>query len=372
MTSIIEENSIKVFGEKKEVVDRKMPVFFNPVMKLNRDISVLVLSAISGQRSEHSLQNAEPSTQITGKQRCFRIADPLAGSGIRSLRFKKELDDSLTKEIYVNDLKKDYESYFEKNLELNGFSKDSFVVSNLDANVFLDGSKGFDYIDIDPFGSPNPFLDSAIRALRSEGILAVTATDTSALCGSYPAACKRKYWATPLRNFLMHEFGLRILIRKVQMVGVQYEKALVPVFSYSRDHYMRVFFVNKKSKKYCDDLLKKHSFFVNNDELFGPVWTGELWNDSLVKEMDLKKKSLDKESLKFFELIKEESKIKEFGFFDIHSLAKNRLKGNLPKFEDLMAKLEKKGFSVSRTHFSLTGLKTDAPPDVVEDLLFSK
>ncbi|MCU0373510.1 MAG: ATP-binding protein, partial [Ignavibacteria bacterium] len=42
---------------------------------------------------------------------------------------------------------------------------------------------GFDYIDIDPFGSPCPFLDAAIKRLSRGGILAVTATDTSALAG---------------------------------------------------------------------------------------------------------------------------------------------------------------------------------------------
>ena len=40
-------------------------------------------------------------------------------------------------------------------------------------------SKGFDYIDLDPFGSPNIFLDSAVKRLGRNGILAVTATDTA-------------------------------------------------------------------------------------------------------------------------------------------------------------------------------------------------
>jgi len=357
MDSIVEEGSIKIFGEKQEIVDRKMPVFYNQVMKLNRDISILLLSAFS------KLHTARPS---------LRIADPLAGSGIRSLRFRKELEKGIIEKIYVNDLKPNYEKYLKKNIELNNLNQEDFIIHNEDANLFLTNSRGFDYIDIDPFGSPNPFLDSAIRALRSESILAVTATDTSALCGSYPGACKRKYWATPLRNHIMHEFGLRILIRKVQLVGLQYEKALIPIFSYAKDHYMRVFFLNTKSKKLCDEISKKHSFLILDENIYGPVWTGDLWDDNLIESMKREASILDKESLKFFALIAEESKIKEFGFYDIHKLAKNKLKGNLPKFEEIMNFLVSEGFKVSRTHFSPTGIKTDAPKELVEKVLLSK
>jgi len=365
MDSIVEEGSIRIFGEQKEIVDKKMPVFYNSVMKLNRDISILLLSAFSE-------LDAVRRTSGANKERSFRIADPLAGSGIRSLRFKKELKNDIIKEIHVNDFKPDYKNYLKKNIELNNLIEEDFVIHNEDANLFLGKSTGFDYIDIDPFGSPNPFLDSAIRALHSEGLLAVTATDTSALCGSYPGACRRKYWATPLRNHLMHEFGLRILIRKVQLVGLQYEKALIPIFSYAKEHYMRVFFLNTKSKKLCDDISKKHSFLILEEDIYGPVWTGDLWNDDLIKHMKKESSILDKESLKFFNTIAEESKIKEFGFYDIHKLAKNNLKGNLPKFETIMNFLESEGFKVSRTHFSPTGIKTDAPKDLVEKVLFSK
>ena len=113
-------------------------------------------------------------------------------------------------------------------------------------------SKGFDYIDIDPFGFPGRFLDAAALRIARKGILAVTATDLGALCGSFPKVCNRKYWAEPKRDYMMHETGLRILIRKIQLIGIQYEKALIPLFSYYKDHYFRIFFRCVKSKKECD------------------------------------------------------------------------------------------------------------------------
>ena len=105
------------------------------------------------------------------------------------------------------------------------------ILSEDDANLFLLKSSGFDYIDIDPFGSPNPFLENAVVRLSREGILAVTATDTSGFTGTYPKATKRKYDSRPIKNEIMHETGIRILIRAVQLFGSRHDKALIPIYS---------------------------------------------------------------------------------------------------------------------------------------------
>src|SRR3989338_1247899 len=173
-------------------------------MKLNRDISILLL------------QQFPP----------MNICDLLAGTGIRAIRMAKELKH---KSIAANDNNKKAVDLIKKNM---GCNKVKFKVYNEDANLFLLSSKGFDYIDVDPFGSSNPFLDAAIKRVSRDGILAVTNTDTAALTGTYQKTCIRKYWAVPKRDYMMHETGLRILIRKVQLIGMQYEKALIPVFSY--------------------------------------------------------------------------------------------------------------------------------------------
>jgi tRNA (guanine26-N2/guanine27-N2)-dimethyltransferase len=194
-------------------------------MRLNRDISVLLLSVIADE---------------------FQICDPLAGSGIRSLRLLKELDSGCIKELYVNDYRSNFKQSFKDELKRNKLTGKKVSLTQEDATQCMAKLAGFDYVDIDPFGSPNPFLDMAVKRMSRRGILAVTATDTGPLCGSYPKACERKYWAKPLHNYLMHEAGLRILIRKVQLIGTQYDKALVPVLSYSKDHYMRIFFRVRK------------------------------------------------------------------------------------------------------------------------------
>jgi tRNA (guanine26-N2/guanine27-N2)-dimethyltransferase len=283
----------------------------------------------------------------------MRIADILAASGIRSIRFVKELPKSKINEIHINDYSRESLKLINENLKINKLNKNKKIkVTNEDANLFLLNSTGFDYIDIDPFGTPNPFLDSSVRRLSREGILAVTATDTAALSGTYPSACVRKYWAKPLRNEIMHEVGLRILIRKVQLIGAQYDKALVPIFSYSKEHYLRVFFKCEKGKKTVDYVLKQQGMF--NDA--GPMWLGKLWDNKLVSKMSSINE--DESIKKFVSIIKEEAKIDVIGFFDIHRLCK-RNKLMIPKRDLIINKIKKAGYKVSETHFNPNGLRSN-------------
>ena len=332
MPIITEESArIKISGEKK--ISKKLPVFYNPVMKLNRDVSILVLNSISNKN--------------------MQLALPLAGSGIRGVRFFQELKKSKIKNISINDYKsiKDIKS----NLKLNKISGENIFLSNKDANFFLLESKGFDYIDIDPFGTPNPFLESAIVRLARNGILAVTATDTSALAGSSPTACLRKYWATPLKNEFMHETGIRILIRKVQLIGAQFEKALTPIFSFYADHYYRVFFRCDKGKKKADQILNFHKTMKYEKKEYGPIWTCRLWDDKLVEKMYETHDESNKKLHALISIIKDESKIHTVGFYDLHKLAKQK-KISIPKIDTLL----KKG--VSRTHFLGWGIRSKKVP----------
>lgn len=333
MDKVVKEGRAIVNVPVVKAVSKRMGVFYNPVMKFNRDISILLLNSIDKNK--------------------LNIADPLAGTGIRSIRFLLELKKNKIKAISINDYSKKAVQSIKNNISLNKIKKiNKIIKKNEDANLFLLDSSGFDYIDVDPFGFPGPYLDSAVRRISREGILAVTATDTSALCGTYPKACVRKYWAVPLRNELMHEIGLRILIRRVQLIGAQYDKALVPVFSYSRDHYMRVFFRCDKSKEETDNVLNQHGMFENA----GPLWKGALWDSKLVREM-VKNNKIE-ENKKFLSIVQEESKINVIGFYDLHKLAK-RHKVNIPRKHELIKRLRKSGYGASETHFSGVGVRSE-------------
>lgn len=341
MESIIEEGFAKAKVTVKEVVDRKMPVFYNPVMKKNRDFSLIVLDAMDKED--------------------LKIGDPLAGSGIRSLRMLAELPEEKIKVLYANDIKESFVDSFEDNLRLNNLLGEKVKIFNLDANIFMLSNRAFDYLDIDPFGSPNPFIDNAIMSMKNKGILAVTATDTSALSGSYPKACIRKYWAIPLRNEFMHEFGIRILARKLQMMGAQHEKALIPLFSYASEHYMRIFFEVRNGRSAVDAVLAQHAF---HDKTYGPAWTGQLWDSEFVERMRLSAKKLldtiSPETIKLLEQVNEECKIGSVGFYDVHRTARKLKSRSIPKIELIINEVKALGIDATRTHFSPTGIRTIA------------
>jgi len=330
MSNYIIEGKANIIVYKGKV-SKKLPVFYNPVMELNRTISILLLNSIN--------------------KKNLQVGLPLAASGIRGIRFLKELKKGKIKSLDMNDNSKQALNLIKQNLKLNKINQKNVKLHNKDANIFLLESNGFDYLDVDPFGTPNPFLDAAVKRIARDGILAVTATDTSALAGTYPKACKRKYFAKPLKNELKHEIGLRILIRKVQLIGAQYDKALMPIFSYSKEHYMRIFFKCDKGKKKVDRIIKKQDFY----EEAGPMWLGQLWDKKLVEKM------YKKEKTDFLRIIKEESKIDAVGFYDIHVLCKKYKIKQIPKFDVLIKKIRKKGYKVSRTHFKSEGLKTNMP-----------
>ena len=358
MTDIKEHSvNIKIKLPKKDV-HSKMEVFYNPIMVSNRNMSILILNSIDNEKMNFAL--------------------PLAGSGIRGLRFLKELKKGKMNNLFVNDKKETFVNTFNKNLKINKIKKTKKInIHNQEASLFLlnqvDHHKGikdfcgyFDYIDIDPFGSPNSFLSAAISRITRDGILAVTATDTAALTGTYPKVTKRKYWATSLKNYMMHETGLRILIRKIQLQGIQFDKALIPILSYHKDHYFRIYFKSIKGKTKCDEVIKQHQYLLfnpknleykssnyNNEKGFqfaGPLWIGKLFDQKLLSKM-IRNNTFPEEQ-KFLEILKNESKQDFFGFYDLHMIAK-KYKIPIPKMEPTLIKC--KGI---RTHFSVNGMKT--------------
>lgn len=358
MEKIIAEGKARIRVNESGRLTRKMPVFYNPAMKLNRDISVLLLKASGGSR--------------------LRIADPLAATGVRTIRFLKELGSSKVSVAYANDGSAAAAASIRNNLKLNKISARKAVVSNEEANIFLLKNKPFDYVELDPFGTPVTFLDSAVKSLSGNGILAVTATDTAALSGTAPRACLRKYWSFPLKNYLMHELGLRILARRVQLAAASYEKALTPVYSYSMLHYMRIFFRCSSKVSDVDSVLKSHqnisccgnclSIELSAKEkcsncksgktaVAGPLWGGNLWDDELAAEIC--KKNEDEKNSGFVKTISEEARIPSFGFYDTHAFS-SKLGIHVPKLESVISALRKQGFMAARTHLSGNGVRTNA------------
>ncbi len=346
---MIQEGEAKLDLIVPKKISADVDVFYNPVMKFNRDIAVLLLQSIENKN--------------------IQIADPLAGSGIRSIRFLKELPQEKIKSISINDYDNKCIANIKKNLKLNKITS-KVSISNTEASKFLLESTGFDYIDIDPFGYPGPFLDSACKRISRNGILAVTATDTAALSGTFPSTCQRKYWSKPLRNDNMHEIGLRILARRVQLVAASFEKCLTPIFSHATEHYMRIYFrvekSNSKIKKmfdqfgnltFCSNCLARSTKTPceckKTFDIAGELWLGQLWDEELASKMA--KQNKNEEIQKFLDIIAQESKIDVPYICDLHQIAK-KYKIALTKKEDTIKKLK----FASPTHISGTAIRTSS------------
>jgi tRNA (guanine26-N2/guanine27-N2)-dimethyltransferase len=336
--------TIDIFSAEK--ISKELPVFYNPVMKMNRDISILFLNSLG--------------------RKGLQIADPLAGSGVRAVRFLKEVRKGAIESIATNDGDKDATALIKSNMKLNKIASKNVSFSTDDASLFLLKSTGFDYIDIDPFGSPVPFLDAAIKRLSRNGILALTATDTAPLCGTYPQKCQRRYWATPKKGPNMHETALRILIRRAQLIGTQYEKALVPLFCYAHEHYLRVFLHCEKSNAAVDSVISQ----LGMHEGAGPLWLGPLWDAALCARMAKESQLLNNTHLtKFLATIANEANVPSLGFFDLHDLSSSLGLPALPKREAVIFALQKKGYKASGTHFSGWGVRTNCTSEDMKQLL---
>ncbi len=334
---IITEGKVRVRVPCAKIVSRELPVFYNPMMELNRSITLSLIRARACKK--------------------LFLADPLAGSGIRALRMLKELPAQYLKKLFVNDANHLFFKLWKQSCALNSISKGSqkkVVLGNTDASLFMLQQSGFDYVDIDPFGSPNPFLDAACKRLARGGMLAVTATDTAPLAGTYPTACRRKYDAVPLLDECKHETGIRILLRKIQLVASQYEKALVPVCCYANEHYYRVYLQCEKSKSLVDEVLRKHGVWRGA----GPVWCGQLWDASLVKKMAGIAQTRAEQNL--LQKLCEEAIIDAIGFIDVHAECK-RLHRSVPQFSVIMEKVKLAKHDICVTHFAPTGMRTTMP-----------
>lgn len=374
---LIKEGKAKIAAPKYSgrVVSSGMPVFYNPVMKSNRDITLLLMAA---------------AAKVYGIKK-WRIADTMAATGVRGIRLLLELGGSNIEMLKMNDYSAAAVKLIKKNMLLNKIRIGKKVtVEQNEANKFLLHSAPFNYIDIDPFGYPGIFLDAAVKRIRHNGIIAVTATDTSALAGSATSACQRKYLAKPLKNGFMHETGLRIMIRLVQLFGMVHEKALIPTFSYYKEHYARAFLMCKASTARCNEVIAKHEEILycssccekrvmeetdgnlscrscrKRMEKFGPVWAGSLFDRKLAAKMAVdavKNKHIDEKTGEFLRIITEEAATEDkcgVGFYAIEDVCGKHRIAQQPATAEVILKLRKVGYNASRTHCSTTGVKTNA------------
>ncbi len=334
-------------GNRDKGPGTRAGVFYNPAMRTNRDITVLFGRAV-----------AKPG---------WSYLDALGGTGAKGIRLAKESGKDL--EVQVNDLDRDSYSAIKKNIALNKL--ENVAASNLEYNVLLSG-RGFDWIDIDPFGSPVKFLDLAVRHASRNGIISITATDTAPLCGTKPDTCLRRYQAMPLNDNACHEFGLRILVGNAVRRAAVFDYGLEPVMAYYHGHYFRAYFRKRKGVQVANAGLGQLEYIRWDDKsgysihetrpegtFAGPLWTGPLWEPAAVKRI-LKAcdETFHRDTRAILESLLSELPHPPY-HYHIDDMA--RRTGTRPlKTDDLVMALRAAGFRASGVHYSRKGVKTDA------------
>lgn len=373
---IINEGLVKIEFPEFDKVSSDAPVFYNPRMEFNRDTSILAIQAFQ------KVLNHEVD-----------ICDVFGGSGIRGVRYKKEIDN--IGEVSVNDISSLANEFTKINADMNNVD---INIYQKEASVMLRNHRGeFDIIDIDPFGTPSYFVDSAGYSIKRNSLLCLTATDTSALCGTYKEPCIRKYNAKPFKSEYCHENGIRILAGFAALTLAKYKKYITVLMSHSSEHYMRMYLYIKKGSRATDESLKNIGYMahckncLHHEPIYGlasnipgncpicggkltiagPMWLGEIQNKEFIQDMisisDDKELNTKEEVLKLLNTCYSEAET-PVGFYDIHVICRN-LKVSAPKLDKILDTLKNNGYIAVRTHFSPLGIRTDAGIEDIKNII---
>ena len=305
-------------------------VFYNPAMRLSRDLHVAF-----------------------AKQFDFSgiMLDGLAASGIRGIRLNLEAGVN----VEFCDSSKMATETIAENLKMNRIKG---KIHNEHVEDLLQNRK-YDWIDIDPFGTPAPYLEAALKGLNEEGILGVAAPDTAVLCGAKPSICKKRYGAVSMRRVAAKEVGVRILLSKIHIIASGMGKGIEPLLCYSEGHHLRVFVRLGKRNNVALKWITEDMRIVDREEkdAGGPLWVKKIIKAELVPE--------SQEGIlgRLLETLREEAEGPP-GLHDINDIAKAAGIGQTPRRIKIVESIQKLGSFASSSVFSPLGIKTDASEDI--------
>ncbi len=324
-------------------------VFYNRQMAFARDVSVMLLRALG------------PLSAV----------DCMSAAGSRAVRLANEVQGV---HVTANDISAEAYEQIGRNIELNGLK--NCDASNMDLACLL-AEQRFGYVDLDPFGSPVPFLHAAIKGVERNGVLAVTATDTAPLAGARRDKCERRYMARPLRGPICHEAGLRILMGAVARDLARFDRGMEPLLCFHSDHYFRLHLRVTKGAQRADAMLRRLGWMrYERDSLkrsvsaspeghpHGPMWLGPLHDRGVLERMEADESLAEpRRCAKALELWSEE--LDTPICYEVSELS-SKLKINPPRMERLLESLRRRG-EASRSHVSPTAFRCALPMEDVLD-----
>lgn len=354
--ALLEEGAAKFLAPDPQIYrdPTKAPVFYNRLMERNRTISVAVLSAYAERRGGD-----------------LDVCEPLSAAGIRGIRYA--LETKAVGKLILNDISKIAYELIIKNLEINGIKAD---VYNDDANILLRRlEKKCDVVDVDPFGSPAPYLESAFVALRDGGLLCVTATDTAVLVGRYRDKALRRYGIFLRKLPFYVEVGLRALLGYIARVAAASDFAVRPLIAYWERHYFRSCVEVVEGARDAADSLRNLGYLLHSrgyrrtskyaaEGAVGPLWLSELGDAEFLSSAA---SGAPGDVAGFFELLSAEYAVERPWYYLYHEFGDLEL-----SLEEVIRALRGRGVYAAPTHMSPQGLKAEADYGELRLLLRSR
>lgn len=336
-------------------------VFFNRRMELNRDATVLFCSCVEPRPRDY--------------------LDAMGATGVRGLRIAHECGIPVT----INDRDPAAIAVIKRNMI---YESCSIELLQRDARALL-SERRFDAVDLDPFGTPAPFVDAGARGARR--YLFVTATDTAPLCGAHLKAGMRRYFARPMNTEYHAEVGLRTLLAFVAREVIKYDRGIEPLFCFSREHFFRLHLRLTDGARAADRTLARIGFVLQCRKCplrreipgmipekttcpdcgeplipIGPLWLGTVNDKTLLARIQVHLDDMElgakNELKKLIEICSEE--LDSSSHYDYHVVAK-WLKISPPEIGTVIGQLRDAGYAATRTHYSGYGIKTDAPVEEI-------
>ncbi len=362
-----------------QIEPTKYPSFFNPRGKLVRDVSIICYSACVSALKK-SGTHADDLT----------FADSLCGTGARGIRVATEVRD--VDRVFLNDVSSLSIDLAKRSAKENGVEQ-RCVFSQEEACSFLSArnpneGERFDIVDVDPFGTPSPFVECALRAVKHGGMLSISATDTAVLCGVYPRVAQRKYLGLPLRTDYSHEIGMRLIFGLLSMGAMRLESSIKPLFCHHDMHYFRAYCTVEIGNSYsrqneseigyvlhcfrCGSrkVVSRTNFFLDIEgnlkcsecttqgvKFAGPLWIGKIQSQDFVANCARNSE---------LGLFQSESDIPLY--YDLTEMS-DIMETRTPKIMDVITELNSIGHSAGRTRLNRNAVRTDAPPKDLRKIL---
>ncbi|KAK6341629.1 RNA methyltransferase tRNA(m5U54)methyltransferase [Orbilia brochopaga] len=215
----------------------------------------------------------------------FAVLDALSATGLRALRYAKEIP--FVTHVTANDMSYDAVESIARNIAFNNVGH--LVTPSLDNAVGhmyrtaypayvpaptpenpnrmkATAAQKYHVIDLDPYGTATPFIDSALQALEDGGLLSVTCTDAAIFAStSYPEKTFATYGGLPPKGDFSHESGLRMVLMSIATAAGRYGLHVEPLLSLSIDYYCRVFVRVRRSPENVKKLASRCMTLLNCD-----------------------------------------------------------------------------------------------------------